>query len=343
MTMLGAVADILKRRGSEGWLVGGGVRDRMLGRYSPDLDVAVADDAEAVARELAAALRAPWFALSERHPTYRVLGADGYVDVAAVRGGGILADLAQRDFTVNAMALPVASVATLAETTRGGRPPADYTAGDGLLDPFGGAADLREGRLVAVSECIFTDDPLRLMRAPRFCHTLGLRLDEELARRIREQAPQLSGAAPERMVTEMCLTLVAGRAAAAVRLWEDLGLLAVALPEMVGAGAPGGGVPETLSRTLTLLERLDDVLERPAQWFPETAGLLTERLAAPVDGAVSKPVALRLAGLTHGLAVEQVSAAGRRLRLSSAMISRAAAARGGRRPCLLTCFPSTWR
>jgi tRNA nucleotidyltransferase/poly(A) polymerase len=291
--MLGTVADILKRRRSEGWLVGGGVRDRELGRYSPDLDVAVADDAAAVAREVAEALRAPWFALSERHPTYRVLGPEGYVDVAAVRGGGILADLAQRDFTVNAMAISL--------------------AGRELLDPFGGFAHLREGRLVAVSERIFADDPLRLMRAPRFCHTLGLRLDDGLTRSLREQAPGLAGAAAERVVTEMSLTLAEGRAAKAVRLWHDLALLDMVLPEVSAA--------DGLSATLALLERLDDLLERLSDWFPATAGLLSERLAEPIDGALDRPVALRLAGLMHGLAVEEAQTAGRRLRLSGAMVS----------------------
>ena len=168
--MLRAVAEILKRRGSEGWLVGGSVRDRILGRYSPDLDVAVADDAAAVAKEVAAALQAPWFALSERHPTYRVLGADGYVDVAAVRGEH---------------PLPIWPSGTSPSTRwRCLSPPPPMPmlgAMSGLLDPFGGAAHLAEGRLVAVSERIFAADPLRLMRAPRFCHTLGLRLDADLA------------------------------------------------------------------------------------------------------------------------------------------------------------------
>jgi hypothetical protein len=301
--MLGAVADILRYRRSEGWLVGGSVRDRQLGRYSPDLDVAVADDAAAIAKEVATALRAPWFALSERHPTYRVLGPAGCVDVAGVRGGSIVADLSQRDFTVNAMAVSL--------------------TGEELLDPFGGSAHLREGRLVAVSKQIFSDDPLRLMRAPRFCHTLGLRLDEALARSIREEAPGLVDAAAERVVTEMSLTLAAGRAAEAVRLWHDLGLLAVVLPEVSAAdGSPAdGSVAGGLGSILGLLERLDDLLDRPAVWFPVTAGLLSERLAKPVDGALDRPVALRLAGLAHGLTVEESQNVGRRLRLSGAMDS----------------------
>jgi tRNA nucleotidyltransferase/poly(A) polymerase len=106
-----AVTEVLERRGSDGWLVGGSLRDRELGRFSPDLDIVVADDPVSVARSLAARLGAPWFALSERHGAYRVLGKEGYVDVAPVRGGAIAADLGLRDFTVNAMARPLGAEA----------------------------------------------------------------------------------------------------------------------------------------------------------------------------------------------------------------------------------------
>jgi poly(A) polymerase len=293
LTMLRAVTEVLRRRGTTGWLVGGSVRDRALGRFSPDVDVAVMDDAAAVAKEVAAALESPWFGLSERHPAYRVLGPGGYVDVAAVRGGGITADLALRDFTVNAMAVPLDGV--------------------DLLDPFGGLAHLREGRLVAVSPTVFTDDPLRLMRAPRFCHVLGLRLDEALTDSIRVQAAALSGAAAERVASEMALTLASGRAAEAVRLWHGLGLLVEVLPEFP--------VQERLESTLALLDRLDDLLERPAVWFPGVADVLGERMAIAVDGATSRPVALRWAGLMHVLSDADVETAARRLRLSGAMVS----------------------
>ena len=291
--MLQVVADILRRRQTMGWLVGGSVRDRELGRFSPDLDVTVADDPAAVAREIAGALGAPWFSLSERHLAYRVVGREGRVDVAALRGGGILEDLAQRDFTVNSMAVPV--------------------SGQDLIDPFGGLAHLRQRRLVAVSGRVFIDDPLRLMRAARFCHVLGLQLDNSLAELVRSQAPVLVRAAPERIAAEMALTLAAGRSAVAARLWRDLGLLAVVLPEVTAT--------ERLTMTVALLGRLDDLLARPSAWFPEAAGPLAERFAQPVDGALSRPVALRLAGLLHGLSAQEAAAAGRRLKLSGAMVS----------------------
>lgn len=291
--MLQVVADILRRRQCEGWLVGGSVRDRELGRYSPDLDVVVAADPAGVAQQVAVRLASPWFALSARHGAYRVMGPEGHVDVAAMRGAGIVDDLAERDFTVNAMAMPL---------------------GDGtIVDPLGGLEHLREGRLVAVSERIFEDDPLRLMRAPRFCHLLGLRLDPSLETLIRAQAAVLVRAASERVATEMALTLHEGRSSAAVRLWLELGLLAVVLPEVIAA--------ERLAPTLEALERLDDMMAHPEVWFSASAGAVAERLAQPVDGALALPVALRLAGLMHRLPPEDAVAAGRRLKMSAAAIS----------------------
>jgi poly(A) polymerase len=314
--MLQVVADILRRRRAEGWLVGGTVRDRELGRDSPDLDLVVADDPAAVAREIAGQLGSPWFALSTRHNAYRVMGPEGHVDVARTRGAGIADDLSQRDFTMNAMAIPVGT--------------------DDLVDPFGGLRHLWEERLVAVSERIFEDDPLRLMRAARFSHLLGLRLDPPLEALLRSQTRALVRAAPERVAAEMALTLSAGDSATAVRLWHDLGLLAVLLPELdAGRAVPDeaveartdGAAPQeaatsaSLAQTFVLLERLDDILAGLAVWFPGSAGAVAERLARPVDGSLIRPVALRLAAILCGLRPQTAAAAGRRLKLSSAAVS----------------------
>ncbi|MFH1834376.1 MAG: hypothetical protein ABH877_05065 [bacterium] len=291
--MLQVVGEILRRRQTEGWLVGGSVRDRELGRYSPDLDVVVADDPAGVAREVATRLSSPWFALSARHGAYRVMGPEGHVDVAGIRGAGIVDDLALRDFTINAVAVAVGV--------------------DTVVDPFGGLDHIRQRRLVAVSECIFVDDPLRLMRAPRFCHLLDFQLDPPLEAAIRAEAPALDRAAPERVATEMALTLGGDRSPAAVRLWQGLGLLAMLLPEVMAA--------ERLAAALAALERLDEIMADPELWFPASAGAVSERLARPVDGALARPAALRFAGLTHRLTPQDAVAAGRRFKLSGEAIS----------------------
>ena len=234
--MLGVVAAVLREHDAQGWLVGGSVRDRELGRFSPDIDVVVTGDACAISRGVARSLGVPWFALSDEFRAYRVVGEASHVDVAAVRGGDILTDLGERDFTVNAMALPIGDGGSLGD----------------LIDPFAGLADLRAMRLRAVSERVFSDDPLRLMRAARFAHVFGLQFDPTLRQAVHKQAAEIERAAPERTLTEMILTLDAGRAGDAVRLWEGLGLLRALVPEVGGTRGyrdavrlprPSGGDP----------------------------------------------------------------------------------------------------
>src|SRR5712691_2832648 len=129
--------------GEEAWFVGGAVRDELLGRRVVDVDV-VCRDPERAARAYAKRAGGAPFALSEQHASWRVVLEDGRaVDFTPVHGT-IDSDLARRDFTVNAIAVPAA----------GGEP----------VDPSGGRDDLQLRLLRAVSESIFEDDPLRLLR-----------------------------------------------------------------------------------------------------------------------------------------------------------------------------------
>jgi len=297
--MLQVLEEVLRRRGSEGWLVGGTVRDRRSGRLSPDLDVVVADDPAEVAEEVSGALRSPWFALSTRHGAYRVLAREGHIDVAGMRGAGILEDLALRDFTINAMAVPIIA-----------------GAGDEVLDPFGGREHLAESLLVAVSEHIFEDDPLRLMRAVRFSHRLGLRMGPALEGLLRSQAGELVRSAPERIVAELALTLDGGASAFAVRMLDDLGLMRAFLPEAVA------------DDSCAALEALDVILADGSWPDRPWASLLRRRMTVPVDGALSRPAALRLATLLCLLSAGSVASIGRRLKLSGAVVDLIQAASG---------------
>lgn len=255
------------------------MRDRLLGRASPDVDAVVEDDPQQVAAELAARSRLPWFPLSLEFGAYRVVGGAGHLDLLALQGGSLEADLGLRDFTVNAMALPVAV------DQAGVRDPAL------LVDPFGGRRDLADRRLVAVSPGIFEKDPLRLLRAWRLGHTLGLEPDPDLVRLVAAHAWRLPQAAPERILAEVALAFREGGAAIAVCLLSRLGLLDVLFPEVAALRAV------VYPHTLATLRALDDVLRDPAEVaaeaWPEVAG----RLARPVDGVLSRPAALRLAGL----------------------------------------------
>lgn len=283
-----ALLAVLEGRGAAGWLVGGSVRDRELGRFSPDLDVVTAFDPREVAQEVAARAGRPWFPLSREWGAYRVVGEQGHLDIAGLRGGSLEADLALRDFTVNAMALPL--------------------GGGGLVDPFGGRRHLQEGRLVAVGHRIFADDPLRLLRAARLAHTLGFTVDPGLADLARAEAWRLPKAAAERILSEVVLTFAVGRSAAAVRLWADLGLLEPLFPEVTalhGVGQSAFHHLDVYGHTLETMEHLDDILAEPGRLFDASGELLRVRLAEPVDGAMPRPVALRLAALLHDVAKPQ--------------------------------------
>ncbi len=261
------------------------MRDRELGRLGPDIDVVVDDDPSTVAAAVAHRLDLPWFPLSREWGAYRVVGSPGHLDVAALRGGSLAADLSLRDFTVNAMALPV--------------------EGGPLVDPFEGRRDLSERRLVAVSRRVFVDDPLRLMRAVRLAHTLELGIDPALATLIQKDAWRLTGAAAERVLSEVISTLSVGRSAAAVCSWASLRLLDVFLPELKalhGVGQSPYHHRDVWGHTLAALEEMDVMLAAPGARFGSSWQTLEARLVLPIDGVMPRPVALRLAALLHDVA-----------------------------------------
>jgi Poly A polymerase head domain len=165
------------------WIVGGAVRDELLGRKVVDTDVACSAP-ELAARLYSRLAGGAVFPLSERHGAWRVAFRSGTtVDFTPLHGETIDDDLATRDFTVNAMAQPL--------------------EGGGLVDPLGGEADLEARRLRAVSPGIFEDDPVRLLRAVRLEDELGFRLDEETAKLLRAAAGRAAEPAGERILGEL--------------------------------------------------------------------------------------------------------------------------------------------
>jgi hypothetical protein len=187
--------------GEDAWIVGGAVRDLLLDRRVVDVDVACADPRAAAYRFAKREGGAP-FPLSERHGAWRVAaeGADETVDFTPLPDG-IEADLATRDFTINAIAVPV--------------------GGGDAVDPHGGRADLAAGVLRAVADTIFCDDPLRLLRAVRIEEELGFRMDERTESLLRDAASLVTEPAGERILAELRRVGPAG-----FRRLDEVGLLA---------------------------------------------------------------------------------------------------------------------
>lgn len=200
------------------YLVGGAVRDALLGRprHPLDLDIVVPGDAVAVARRLAHHHGGGFVVLDPERQIARVVLPQATLDVAHQMGPDLETDLGRRDFRVNALAYDLHQ----------GR----------LLDPLGGVADLAAGRLCMVSPENLAADPLRLLRAYRQAAQLQFTLEAETRAALCHLAPHLSCVAPERVQTELITLLLQPQAAPWLHLaWAD-GVLQPWLPEVRAEG-----------------------------------------------------------------------------------------------------------
>ncbi|PDW01772.1 CCA tRNA nucleotidyltransferase [Candidatus Viridilinea mediisalina] len=207
-------------QGVQLWLVGGSVRDLLRGRVPVDFDLALAGDGFALARAYADATDAAFVPLDATRATGRIVTRSDpplTLDLAALRGPSIEADLRCRDFTINALALPLGA-----------------SAGE-LIDPTGGQADLMAGMLRPCSSTSLLDDPVRVLRAARFCAHLGLRPADELAPLMHAAAPRLATVAPERCRDELLRLLDAPYAAPWLRYLDACGALTLLIPELEAA------------------------------------------------------------------------------------------------------------
>jgi poly(A) polymerase len=291
------------------WLVGGAIRDRALGRETADIDVVVdGDPAEAAQAIARAAGRAACFALSEEFGAWRVVARDSswQVDVERLRDGSLEADLALRDFTVNAIAEPIA----------GGAP----------IDPLGGLQDLATGRLRMAAPGAFADDPLRVLRRVRLAVELNLRPEADTVRTARAHATELARCSPERVFMELRRIVASAQALRGLELLDELSAMAVVLPELEALrdveqnrfhhADVYGHTLEVLARTITL----GDVVGAPAGSSPGEAEVpadgagelesvfgehrqaIAELLAEPLADGLTRGEALRWGALLHDAA-----------------------------------------
>ncbi len=230
-----------------GYLVGGAVRDTLLGRKTNDLDWVVPNP-ERSAKEAGDALGGSAFVLDEARGHWRVVAGGETRDYAPLVGD-IEENLEARDFTVNALALDL--------------------AGD-LIDPTGGREDLRAQTLRMVSRENLYSDPLRPLRGVRFTATLGFALEgETLAAIRRHAAAQLTGGEPlpawERVGEELNQLMSSARAARGVKLLHELGLMNVYLPELADAE----GTEQGSLHHLDVLDHSIEALNQLLNGFPD--------------------------------------------------------------------------
>ncbi len=277
----------------DGWLVGGTVRDRLLGRETADFDVATAGSAADVARTLGRAADGFAFELSEAFGAWRIVAHDRtwQVDVLPLNGATIEEDLGRRDLTINAMAAPLGAV--------------------GYVDPFGGLEDLRARRLRAVSPVAFQRDPLRTLRLARLACELGFEVDVATQALARASAPALAEVAPERVFTELRRVVCAPAALAGLQLMDAIGVTDAVVPELAALS----GVEQSRFHHLDVADHTRSVLaeviafERdPERLAGDDTPALTHFLAEPLANDMTRGQALRFGALLHDIAKPQTRA-----------------------------------
>ena len=251
------------------YLVGGVVRDLFLQRALHDLDFVVEGPALPNARRLADALGGAFFPLDSERDTARVIyesEATGrlVLDFAGLRGQTLENDLRGRDFTINALAI-------------------NPRLPQILVDPTGGLADLRARRLRACLPTALEADPNRVLRAVRQAVALQFQIEPDTLRAVRQAAPLLADVSPERVRDEVLRTLGGVRVAAALRMWEMLGILPVVLPELTALKGVQQGIPhvhDVWEHTLEVVSRLESTLAALSPAYdPDRAGSLALGLA----------------------------------------------------------------
>lgn len=185
----------LSRLGPHHYVVGGAIRDLLAGREPADVDVACLDPLAAARSTGSKIIR---LGDQEHLSAYRVILPQHVYDFAALLDGTIDADLARRDFTINAIAV-------------------DLTSGD-LLDPHGGQRDLHAGIVRMIAESNFDDDPLRTLKGVRMAVVFGMDIETVTLAAMRARAPKIREVAKERVLYELSVILSAGAFRKAVEL-----------------------------------------------------------------------------------------------------------------------------
>lgn len=258
--------------GVDAFLVGGCIRDSLLGMENNDLDFALSGACEELPRSFAAQINGTFFWLDEERQQGRVVekrmdGMSVY-DFAPLCGASIKDDLRHRDFTINAIAIPLF----------GGR--------KGLIDPLHGCDDLCNGLIRACSAVAFDDDPLRLLRAIRLAAQLGFSIEEKSWESICANAPLLKEVAGERVRDELFRTLAAPGCRASLSRLSSSGLWEEILPASEWA---------ICEQAIARAERAEQLCMEIDGLSPDYAQKLTDYLDREVGAGISVRSLIKLA------------------------------------------------
>ncbi|HSW62061.1 MAG TPA: hypothetical protein VLH56_01895 [Dissulfurispiraceae bacterium] len=262
----------------ECYLVGGAVRDILLNRPTSDYDIAVRLNAKGRAQEFAEKIGGKCIVLDETFGTMRVTKDRAYIDICRMQGNSIIEDLGKRDITINAMALPLGTLAAPA--------PARH-----LVDPFNGSHDLQWKTIRMVSEQNLLNDPLRMLRVFRFAQSLNFTPEVHTLNVIRQHGARIAECAAERIAEELRHILREPTSYRTIKLIQRDGFADHLFPELAAA------TKTQKQKQLQAYGYLEHILNNLPLYFFEHAPKVALYFTGP-DCAVSMKLALLFPTLT---------------------------------------------
>ena len=304
-SLLKKIRGLLPGGDVDAYLVGGFVRDTLLGRKTRDIDITVGASATDVAQGVAAALDGHYVLLDEAEGIARVVLVEDdaaketqwHLDFSTIRGT-IETDLSRRDFTIDAMAVDLSDI--------GKRSPPR------LIDPFQGKKDLEAGIIRAVSASIFADDPARLIRSVRLAAGYGFTIDAGTEAMMSRQSHLINRVAGERVREELSHILSVGNAAHFISYLDRLGLLMAIIPELTftkGVDQPHEHYWDVFNHSVQSVATLERLLNR--ETGPELLALaphLVPHIAefeVEISPGLTRAGLVKLAILLHDIAKPQ--------------------------------------
>ena len=315
--LLTKLNSFLSEHGVSSYLVGGFVRDVLLGRTTADIDIAVARDALDITPKLATTLSGKYVLLDEKNKVGRIILVNEVnrwqLDFSTFRGS-IEQDLAQRDFTIDAMAIDLNQFDKSHVDLR-------------LIDPFNGSSDLYQGVIRTISETVFQSDAARLLRAVRLAAELGFSIEAQTESLIQRYCHLLAGVAGERVREELLRLLAVPQAGQFLAYLDELGLLTVMIPELVQTkrvAQPKEHFWDVFNHSIKTVVAAGYLL-RQEDWEYANAEvlavtpwseLLAQHFALEVSWGSTRGSLLKLAALLHDIAKPQAKVidAGGRMR-----------------------------
>lgn len=265
---------------SDVFIVGGAVRDILLGKGLKDVDIAVKGDATNIAKKFADEINASFVLLDKDFGVARIVKNGQFIDISVMRGDSINTDLSERDITINAMAIPLSEVRKQEPKTR-----------SKIIDPYNGKDDLSNRIIRMVSKENLIKDPLRILRIYRFAAELNFYIEENTINAVRQLALLITSVAAERVAEELRCIIKLDKSYKTMQFFMDAGILSYIFPEIISESGVMG---------IKLYKSIDEVLSNlPAgnalKYFEDDYRKICLKLSAIFPDAESaKNAAIRL-------------------------------------------------